>query len=335
MLTKRQNLLETIRGGKPDRYVNQYEAFICTDAIYGMIMGDPIGAQGAMPFPGGEPAKNAWGITFAWPAGVPGMFPVHDDEHRVLKDITKWRDVVKAPKTELPAEAWAPFLPQIEAIDRNEVFCTAFVAPGIFEQCHHLMGMDDCLLNLYEEPEEMHALIDYITDYELRYAAEICKYYKPDCIFHHDDWGSSKSSFMSPEMFAEFFVPAYKKVYGFYKEHGVELIVHHSDSYAANLVPYMIEMGIDIWQGCVSNNNVPELIKKYGGKISFMGDIDNSLIDKEDWTQESVAAEVDNAVKRNGKLYYIPCITQGGPGSVYPGVYEAITEEINKLNKNY
>lgn len=26
MLTKRQNLLETIRGGKPDRFVQQYEA---------------------------------------------------------------------------------------------------------------------------------------------------------------------------------------------------------------------------------------------------------------------------------------------------------------------
>ena len=26
MLSKRQNLLETIRGGHPDRYVNQYEA---------------------------------------------------------------------------------------------------------------------------------------------------------------------------------------------------------------------------------------------------------------------------------------------------------------------
>ena len=26
MLTKKQNLLETIRGGHPDRYVNQYEA---------------------------------------------------------------------------------------------------------------------------------------------------------------------------------------------------------------------------------------------------------------------------------------------------------------------
>ena len=30
---------------------------------------------------------------------------------------------------------------------------------------------------------------------------------------------------------------------------GVDVIVHHSDSYAATLVPYMIEMGIDVWQG--------------------------------------------------------------------------------------
>ena len=27
MLTKRQNLMETIRGGNPDRFVNQYEAY--------------------------------------------------------------------------------------------------------------------------------------------------------------------------------------------------------------------------------------------------------------------------------------------------------------------
>ncbi|MFZ7120468.1 MAG: uroporphyrinogen decarboxylase family protein [Eubacteriaceae bacterium] len=333
MLTKRQNLIETIRGGNPDRFVNQYEAFVCTDAIYGMIMGDPISAQGGFPMPGGEPVKNAWGITFAWPEGTPGSFPMHDEEHKVLKDITEWREVVKAPKTDFPPEAWEPFLPAIQAIDRNEVFVTVFVAPGIFEQCHHLMGMDDCLLNFYEEPEEMHALIDYLTDYELRYAAELVKYYKPDCIFHHDDWGSSKNSFMAPDMFEEFIVPAFKKIYGFYKENGVELIVHHSDSYAANLVPQMIDMGIDIFQGCISSNNVPELIKKYGGKISFMGDIDNSLIDREDWTQESVGAEVRAAVERCGKHYFIPCITQGGPGSVYPGVYEAITEEINKINK--
>lgn len=332
MLTKRQNLLETIRGGHPDRLVNQYEAFECTDAVYKMLMADPISAQGEMVFPGSGPKKNAWGITFDWPEGVPGMFPVHDDAHKVLKDILDWREVVVAPKTDFTAEDWAPFMPTAEAIDRNEVFATCFVAPGVFEQCHHLMGMEDCMINLYEEPEEMAALIEYITDYELRYAEQLCTYYKPDCIFHHDDWGSAKSSFMSPAMFEEFIVPAYKKIYGYYKSHGVELIVHHSDSYAANLVPAMIEMGIDIWQGCIDANDLPTLIKEYGGQISFMGGIDNSKIDKEDWTPESVAAEVDAVVDACGSQYFIPCITQGGPGSVYPGVYEAITDEIEKLN---
>jgi hypothetical protein len=332
MLTKRQNLLETIRGGNPDRFVNQYEAFMCTDTIYGMIMGNPIGAQGERPMPGGEPKKNAWGVTYAWPANVPAGFPVHDQEHKVIKDITKWKDYVQAPKTDFPAEAWAPFLPAVEAIDRNEVFATVFVAPGIFEQCHHLMGMDDALLNFYEEPEAMHELIEYFTEFELRQAAELVKYFKPDCLFHHDDWGSSKSSFLSPDMFAEFILPAYKKIYGFYKENGVELIVHHSDSFAANLVPHMIEMGIDIFQGCIPTNNVPELVKKYGGQISFMGNLDSAIVDTPDWTDESIEAEVRQAVEACGKHYYIPCIAQGGPGSIFPGVYESISKAIDKMS---
>ena len=39
----------------------------------------------------------------------------------------------------------------------------------------------------------------------------------------------------------------------------------------------MIEMGVDIWQGCLTTNNTPELIKN-GEKINFMGEIDNGLV---------------------------------------------------------
>ncbi|KPU44409.1 methylcobalamin:coenzyme M methyltransferase [Oxobacter pfennigii] len=325
MLTKRQNLLETIRGGNPDRFVNQWEAF-------GLVSGDPIAAKSPRPLKGQE-IVNSWGVTIRFPENTPGPFPVHDYEHKVIKDITKWKETVKAPSLDAPTEAWDAIKAQAAAVDRNEKFLAMTIAPGIFEQVHYLMGMDDTLLNFYEEPEAMHELIDFITDWKIEYSKLLVKHIKPEVIIHHDDWGSQINSFLSPEMFAEFIVPAFKKLYGFYKANGVQLIVHHSDSYGANLVPYMIEMGIDIWQGAMTANNIPKLIKKYGGQISFMGDINNGVVDVSDWTPELIAREVERACRSCGKLYFIPNTTMGGPMSTYPGVYEAVSAEIDRMNK--
>lgn len=326
MLTKRQNLLETIKGGKPDRFVNQYE-------FLGFIFGDPIQMRGPRLMPGGEDIVDAWGVTLRWPSHVPGPFPVHDEDRKVVKDIRKWEQAVKAPSLDVPEEEWAGFAERAAAIDRSEQFAAIMGAPGIFEQLHYLMGMDDTLINFYEEPEAMHELIDYITEYKIEYARLLIKYAKPDALFHHDDWGSHINSFLSPAMFEEFIVPAYKKLYGFYRENGVELIVHHSDSYAANLVPFMIEMGIDIWQGVVSTNNIPELIEKYGGKISFMGGIDNGKVDVPDWTPELIREHVEKVCRECGKLYFIPNTTMGGPESTFPGVYETVSKEIDRMSK--
>lgn len=325
MLTKKQNLLETIHGGNPDRFVNQYEAF---QMVY-----TPIMMQSPMPEYGGEPVVNAWGVTNVWPKGTPGGFPVHTPDKIVIKDITHWKDYVQAPPTKFDEKAWEPFIKAAEAIDREEYFAMAFVAPGIFEQCHHLGEIQNTLINFYEEPEHMKDLIKYLTEWEVAQAEEICKYLKPDGLFHHDDWGSQTSTFISPEMFEEFLLPAYKDIYGCYKENGVKLITHHSDSYAATLVPFMIDMGIDIWQGVMTTNNIPELIKKYGGKISFMGGIDSAKIDFEGWTQEVVEQEVKKACDACGKLYFIPSASQGLPMSTYPGVYEATTAAIEKYSK--
>jgi uroporphyrinogen-III decarboxylase len=182
-------------------------------------------------------------------------------------------------------------------------------------------------------PDEMHDLIKYLTEWELKLAEGICANLKPDAIFHHDDFGSEKSTFLRPEMFAEFFLEPYKQIYGYYHDHGVELVIHHADSYAATLVPYMIEMGIDIWQGCMESNDLPELIKKYGGKISFMGNIDNKSVDFPGWTQEDARKVVRKACDTCGSKYFIPCITQGGPGSTFPGTYAALCDEIDKYSE--
>lgn len=325
MLTKRENFLETIRGGRPDRFVNQYEAF--------RILYNPVMMHSPMPGPGDLYVVNDWGIVNSWPAGTPGPFPVHKPETIVIKDITHWRDYVHAPATKYSEAEWEPFIKQAEEVDRKEYFATPFVAPGLFEQCHHLGEIQNTLINFYEEPEYMHELIDYLTEYELSLAEEICTHLKPDALFHHDDWGSQTSTFISPDMFEEFFLPSYKKIYGYYRDHGVEVVIHHADSYAATLVPFMIEMGIDIWQGCMTSNNIADLIAKYGEKITFMGGIDSASVDRPDWTPELVEKEVRRACEEYGTKYYIPCITQGLGISTFPGVYETASEAIEKVSK--
>jgi hypothetical protein len=115
MLTKRENLMETIKGGNPDRFVNQYE-------FMELILEVP---RGKYPQPG-ESVKNKWGVTFSWPKDQMGAFPVHDDDHRVLKDITRWKEIVSAPSIDFPDEHWAPAVAPAESVDRKDKFVTVF-----------------------------------------------------------------------------------------------------------------------------------------------------------------------------------------------------------------
>ena len=326
MLTKKQNFLETIRGGKPDRFVNQFE-------FMELFRANPITGAYPAAVKGGPIVKTMWGVLRHWPENAPGGFPLHDPEHTLVKDVTKWKEYVEIPKTDYPDSAWEKVAAAAAAVDRKEVFAAIIFGGGVFEQCHHTMSMTTALANFYEEPEHMKDFIACVTDYELRFAEQICKHLKIDLLYHHDDWGTQKSTFLSREMFQEFIKPAYMQIYKYYKEHGVEIIIHHADCYAATLVPDMIDMGIDVFQGCMSTNNVPELVKKYGGKISFMGDLDNGILDRVDWSKEAIRAEVERACRQNGKLYYIPCLVQGGIGSLYPGVYDTVTEEIDRMSK--
>ena len=331
MLTAKENFRETVLGGNPDRLVNQYEAIqLCFGpaSIFGPKM------------PGrGEPdAEIAWGVTYSFPENVPGGFPVHTPDKIVIKDIENWKDYLlpKRPRATFTPEEWAVCKGMMDAIDGTKAYKAVFIAPGLFEQCHHTMSIGEALMAYYEYPDEMHELINCFAEWELEYAKGICEYLKPDMIFHHDDWGSEMSSFLSPEMFKEFFLEPYKKIYGYYKEHGVEFIVHHSDSYCANIIPTMIEMGIDVFQGAMKSNNNPALIEQYGGKMTIMGEIDNKQVDFEGWTVADCEKAAQTAIERcavpYGGKYFIPCITQGGPGSVYPGTYMEIANYIDKYN---
>ena len=319
-------MLETIHGGNPDRFVNQYEAV--------KLLPHPYFVHSGRPVKGGPEIVNAWGVTMCYPAHTPGAFPVHTPDKIVVRDIRHWRDDVHAPSLEFPQEEWDAFRAMYDAVDRGRAFAAAMVMPGLFEQVHHLNSITAALEYYITEADCVHDLIRYLTDWELRLAEQICDHLHPDAVFHHDDWGSEKNSFLSPAMFEDFFLEPYQEIYGYYHSHGVKLIIHHSDSFAANLVPDMIEMGIDIWQGAMEANHVPELVKQYGGRISFMGDIDNKTVDFPGWTEENCHDAVVRKLDGREPLYFIPCISQGLPGSVFPGVYASLAKEIDGYNSS-
>ena len=325
MLTAKENMRQAIIGGKPDRYVNQYEAL--------SLLSNPLSFHNPRVQKGGPDIVDAWGVTRSYPENTPGSFPVHTPDKIVVKDFEHWRDYVKAPSLKFTEEEWGICAERAAAVDERS-FKTAMIAPGVFENIHHLCSIDEALLDYMIYPDEMADLIKYLTDWELELAEGICSHMHPEAVFHHDDWGSETNSFLRPEMFADYFLDAYKQIYGYYHDHGVEFIIHHSDSYCANILPIMIEMGIDVWQGCMYSNNVAELIKQYGGQITFMGNIDNKFVDFTGWTQEDAKKALAKATAGiDSPNYFIPCITQGGPGSVFPGTYAALQEEIYALNQ--
>ena len=328
MLTAKENLRECIRGGNPDRFVNQYEAIRLLFHPF-MMFSSPLMT------PGMENVQNAWGVYSSFPKNVPGAFPVHTKDKILVKDIEHWQDYVKAPSLAFTDEQWAICRSMYDGVDSEKAFKAVFVAPGLFEQCHYFCEISNALTYYIEYPDEMHDMIRYLTDWELQLAEGICTNLKPDALFHHDDWGTESTSFLSPRMFEDFFLEPYREIYRYYHDHGVELVIHHSDSYCANLVPTMIDMGIDIWQGCMESNNVPELLRKYGDKISFMGDIDNKSVDFEGWTQADCDRAAIRAMERCGNKHFIPCITQGGPGSLYKGTYAGLSDAIDRYNKEH
>ncbi len=222
MLTARENMRRCVKNEGPDRYVNQYEAL--------KPMSTPLAFHNPRPRRGEADKVNAWGVTYSYPMNVPAGFPVHTPDKLVVKDIENWRDYVKAPSLDWPEEEWEKMEAAYASVDRTKAYACTFVTPGIFEQTHHLCSIDQVLLYYMINEEEMTDMIKYITEWELKFAEKFINRLHPDAILHHDDWGSETNTFLRPSMFDDYFLEPYNHIYGYYQDHGVELIIHHSDS---------------------------------------------------------------------------------------------------------
>lgn len=333
MLNPKQNFLETIKpDGKPDRIVKQYEATA-------FLPGDPVSKYvRGVRHPGMAPMKDLWGTTIVWPEGDIAAMPYITDGNKAIPDITSWRDFVKVP--DLIANCsqesiWEPYLERISKVDRENTLVMAFAPTGVFERLHFLMGFEDTFINIMTEPEAMKDLCDAIGQYRYEGLKLIADYAKPDIIISHDDWGSKNNLFLRPEIWREFIKPQYKKAYQYLHEKGI-IVMHHADSYMEQIVEDMVELNIDVWQGILPQNNITAIQKKLNGRMALMGGIGAAIVDRADSTEEEIRTETRKVLESycpNG--HFIPCITYGAPGTLYPEADRIINDEIDKYNKEH
>jgi len=325
-MTPKQIFLEMLKpDGQPERQLKQYEALhlVLTDPINRYLRGNRVK---------GSVSKDRWGTTILFPEDAPGATPHITATDKVCPDVTRWRDYVHAPDlVSNCAVGWEDCARKARETAGDDRLVCGFMGTGIFEQTHFLMGFEDTLTGFYEHPDEMHELIEYITEYRLQYVKLLIEGLRPDAIFSHDDWGAKEALFMKPEMWREFYKEPYRRFYGYIRDQGC-IAIHHADSYLVPILEDMIEVGIQCWQGVLPENDIPAIQKKLDGRLILMGGI-GAAIDRPDSTEEEIRPYVRDALRRycpGG--HFIPSITYGIAGTVFKHVDPFIDDEIDKYN---
>ena len=326
MSTPKGIFLELIKpDGQPERQLCQYEALH-------MCLTDPINTYLRGNRKRGSVSKDRWGTTISFPEDAPGPIPVHTPELSVCTDVTRWKETIHVPDLSVCSEGWEECRTRSRAAaDAEGKLLAGFMGTGIFEQCHFLMGFEDTLTALYEHPDEMHALIETITQYRLDYVRRLIDGLQPDVIFSHDDWGTKNALFMKPDMWREFFKEPYRRFYGYIRSRGV-IAIHHADSYLVPIVDDMAEIGIQVWQGVLPENDIPALQAHLNGRLTLMGGF-GAAIDRKDATPEDILTYARDVLKRNCPGgHYIPSITYGLAGTVYPHVDKYLNQAVDEYN---
>ena len=140
-----------------------------------------------------------------------------------------------------------------------------------------IRGFESTLEDLYFEKENIGNLIDIVFSFE----KEIIKNYGRyglDAVAFGDDWGTQNSLMISPALWREVFKPRYKEQFDLIHNQGMH-VYFHSCGYIYDIIPDLIEIGVDIL-----NLNQPDLFgveklgRDFGGKVCFNCPVDHQTV---------------------------------------------------------
>ena len=97
-----------------------------------------------------------------------------------------------------------------------------------------------------------------------------------DMLYFYDDVGSNLSLLISKKMWQTFIRPCHQKLIDVAKQHDKQ-VMYHTDGAVRPLIPYLIEMGIDVLnpiQPGTAGMEAAALKRDFGAQLSFHGGVD-------------------------------------------------------------
>jgi len=183
----------------------------------------------------------------------------------------------------------------------------------IFCQAEAMRGDENMLTDLAADPEMARAIFDRIFGF---YFATAQKQFeavkgKADIFFTGDDFGSQFGLMVSRDMWREYFLPYYKRLFSLAKDYGL-LCMMHSCGAVSELFDLFIEAGADIVDPIqvTARGMEPAALKaRFGDRLAFHGAIDMQhllpLADKDTVRKETLRL-IDVLGKNGG---FIMCST--------------------------
>lgn len=265
---------------------------------------------------------DEWGCVFSsYQRGVIG------EVKQPLITGENWED---AGKLRLPVE--------LLSVDRDAVnaFCRRsdrFVMGGMnvnpFERMQWLRGSEQLYLDMALRSPGMLGVLARVHAFNCELLTTLAET-EVDALSVFDDWGAQRSLLVSPAMWVEMYKPIYKDYVAIAHSHGKRLFMH-SDGYTLDIIPHLIEIGVDaanLQLFCIGLDK----LQPFAGKITFWGEIDRQYLLARATVAEvqAAVAAVKDALWANGG-----CIAQCefGAGARPENVY-AVFETWTRLFKD-
>ena len=187
---------------------------------------------------------------------------------------------------------WEAEAERIEQTRKKGEVAQGGVSHGfIFQRLYYLRGFDNLMLDIASGEPRLEELIEMLKDFNL---ALVRRYLElgVDMMYFGDDLGMQTGLMISPDHWRRYIKPAYAGLFEECREAGVKVYLH-SDGYIVDIMPDLVEIGVDILNPQDLCNGLENIRRELSGRVCIDLDIDRQSVIP--W---GTAGDIDAHVRR-------------------------------------